>query len=499
MPIYWGDIHAHCAVSYGNGTPLRALNNAREHLDFCSITGHAFWPDLPMDLETQNRIIGMHFGGFAKLQHYWPELMQTLENANAPGEFVTLPSYEWHSMEFGDYNCYFDSTDVKLIDAPTPEQLAVALQKQSTNWMMLPHHCGYVRGYRGINWDAFDPARSPLIEIYSNHGCCEADDAYYAYHHSMGPRVGESTIREGLLKGHRFGFYASTDNHDGYPGHYGHGRVGVLAPRLDRASIWDALQHRRTLASTGAKFEMEVQLGDGRIGEVIRREVNTGVRIAIEGTASIDGVDLIEASGTDWQVRSLPVPVLSPKFTPGRYKVRVECGWGRNGTVSEWKIKANVAEGRLVGCEAYFRNSASEMAEQVACDRICFWDEKQAEWECRTVPNPAGLLGGTHFNAGGTQSVVLEIDANEKTRLQVKTDSLNFDLPVTDLVRHSTGQQVGELGSAAIKIHRAVPQREFSFHHEEIYHPLGDKSGFVYVRVRQTDGQIGWASPIWYE
>jgi len=50
-------------VSYGAGTPARALEVARRHLAFCSITGHAFWPDMPMDLATQNRIIAIHLGG----------------------------------------------------------------------------------------------------------------------------------------------------------------------------------------------------------------------------------------------------------------------------------------------------------------------------------------------------------------------------------------------------------------------------------------------------
>lgn len=53
MNQYWGDLHNHCAISYGSSTLKRALNNARAHLDFCTITGHAFWPDMPMDIKTQ--------------------------------------------------------------------------------------------------------------------------------------------------------------------------------------------------------------------------------------------------------------------------------------------------------------------------------------------------------------------------------------------------------------------------------------------------------------
>lgn len=32
---------------------------------------------------------------------------------------------------------------------------------------------------------------------------------------------------------------ASTDQHSGYPGSYGDGRIGVLAPSLTRDAIWE--------------------------------------------------------------------------------------------------------------------------------------------------------------------------------------------------------------------------------------------------------------------
>ena len=133
-------------------------------------------------------------------------------------------------MQFGDRNCYFNAFDVPLIDAENPRDLAAKLAGGRADFMILPHHCGYTRGRRGMNWDSFDERNSPIVEIFSNHGSGEADDSPYDYHHTMGPRTGESMVRHGLSLGYRFGFYAGTDSHDGYPGHYGHGCTGVLAP-----------------------------------------------------------------------------------------------------------------------------------------------------------------------------------------------------------------------------------------------------------------------------
>ena len=499
MNIYWGDPHCHCAASYGSGTPARALANARQHLDFCSLTGHAFWPDMPLKLANRDRWIVTHLGGFAKLQVFWKDLMRELDRANVPGRFVTLPSYEWHSCEFGDYNVYFDTCRADPVDAPNLKALARRLKRRPRDSLLVPHHCGYPRGFRGLNWDAYDPRVSPLIEVFSNHGCGEADDAPYEYHHSMGPRVGESMVREGLLRGHRFGFLGGTDSHDGYPGHYGHGRTGVLAPRLDRPSIWKSLKQRRTVATTGARIAPQVRLGSAGIGQVVPRSEGMPLGIRVEGTAPIDKMEIVEAAGREWRIRRLPIGPMSAKFAPGRYKVKVETGWGFVDCRSDWNVKVRITGGRLLGCDPCFRFSAYEPDEQESCDRIMACDSKRAEWQCRAMSNPAGMIGGTHFHAGGTQAVVLDIDAGRSARLRVAAGGVKLDLPVADLAARSVGRPTGGIGSPAVKVHRAVPEREFSCRYEEPYAPLGSGPGFVYLRVSQCDGQVAWTSPIWFE
>ena len=183
MKTYWGDIHSHCAVSYGYGTPKRALDNARAHLDFCSITGHAFWPDMPMDIKTHNNMLVMHFGGFQKLQYFWKELIQEIESANKPGTFTTFPSYEWHSMKYGDYNVYFNTGDASLIDAPTLPKLIE--KTKDFKPMILPHHCSYLPGFRGTDWNSFDDSASPLVEIFSNHGSSGSVDIFRVYNGNL--------------------------------------------------------------------------------------------------------------------------------------------------------------------------------------------------------------------------------------------------------------------------------------------------------------------------
>jgi hypothetical protein len=499
MKLFWGDLHNHCAVSYGEGTPAQALARARQHLDFCTLTGHAFWPDMPMDLLTQNTIVGKHLGGFAKLQYHWRALLAELAAASVRGQFVALPSYEWHSMKYGDYNCYAPHYDLELIDAPDLPTLAAKVAEKSREFFLLPHHCAYVPGFRGTNWEAFDSRWSPLVEIYSNHGCGEADDAPFDYHHSMGPRTSESMIRGALAAGRRFGFYASTDSHDGYPGHYGHGKVGVAAERLDLAALWQALKQRRTIATTGARIRATVDAGEGGFGDVLGGTRKRDLAVTVEGNAPIEAIDLVEGGGGGWRVRRLGAPAVESQFTSGRCKVKIEAGWGRGTNLSRWAIDGKVVQGRLLAIEPCFRFSSTQAA-VVPTERLERTTAREFRWSAEAVPNPMGAMGGSHFNAGGTQAIVLELEASARTRIVLSAGALNLDLAIRDLAAGSVARQVAGFGSAALKVHRAVPEREFTAQvRVPRYQPWAPDGGFVYFRIRQADGHTAWVSPIWFE
>src|SRR5205814_9779787 len=96
--------------------------------------------------------------------------------------------------------------------------------------------------------------RSPLVELFSMHGCSESDEAPYPMLHTMGPRDHDSTIQAGLARGLRFGFVAGTDHHSGYAGSWGDGRMAVWAESLTREALFAAFRARRTYAVTGDKI-----------------------------------------------------------------------------------------------------------------------------------------------------------------------------------------------------------------------------------------------------
>lgn len=201
---------------------------------------------MPKDLKKYNRIISMHMGGFAKAKAYWAEAKEKINKANQPGEFVAMPSYEWHSMEYGDYILYWLKEDPPLIDGENIEDLISHLPNNKTVFL-IPHHIGYKQGYRGINWESFRGNVSPAIEVFSAHGCAVSESDPYPYYHSMGPRNSNSTAISGLNRGEKFGLFTLTDDHGAYPGNYEHGRIGVFCNNLTKKIFLNQLEKEKQL------------------------------------------------------------------------------------------------------------------------------------------------------------------------------------------------------------------------------------------------------------
>ena len=229
LQVFYGDLHNHCGLSYGRGSLNDALRNARLQLDFASVTIHAVWPDIPTDDPDLGYLVDYHEQGFAKALANWPAYLERIEAENSDGEFITFPSFEWHSMRYGDHCIYYQQgTGTEIIDAPDLPTMRRRLQALKTPTLLIPHHIAYKRGYRGINWSAFNNTLSPVVEIFSFHGLSESSDGPYPYLHSMGPRHGQSTAQHGWANGHVFGVIGSTDHHNAFPGCYGYGRLGSL-------------------------------------------------------------------------------------------------------------------------------------------------------------------------------------------------------------------------------------------------------------------------------
>jgi len=490
--IYWGDLHSHCAISYGRGTLDRALRAARSHLDFCSITGHAFWPDMPTDRSQYADVIDYHAHGFAQLARDWPTVVATTEAHHQPGSFVPLLSYEWHSLRYGDHNVYLPDGRTELVDGADLETLRAAVPPDA---LLIPHHIGYGPGARGIDWDAFDAARSPVVEMVSTHGAAERDGGPLPYHHTMGPRIGAGTVAAGLDAGHRFGLIGSTDHHGGYPGHHGGGRTAVFADALTRDAILAALRARRCYAATGDKIRLSFHIGDAPMGAETTAGDHREIRIGVRGEDAIDRVELIK--------NGLPAARRFGRLDDGTHdpdaihKIRLEWGWGERDRVVPWEGEATVEGGRLLAAEPVFRGEevldprdpGPDLPEDALLHDVTSRDDASATWRSTT-------FGNLHPRVPSTSGLVLEVRGPPSTVLRFRVNGQTFAYTLADLLAGSRRHAMRGWLSEVFHVHRAVPETAFSleWHLED----AADRDVDVYyLRVAQDNGEMAWSSPIW--
>lgn len=495
---YFGDLHSHCGISYGHGSLEEALDNAAQRLDFCSITGHAAWPDMPQETPRIKPILDFHHVGFAKLREGWPRVLETLRRRTKEGAFVLFPGYEIHSSAFGDYTILYKQIAGDVIYAASPVALEAALREfrgTGNDGLAFPHHLGYRRGHRGVNWDAFSETLSPLVEIISMHGCSEGNENTRPFLHSMGPSDWHSTMQYGLSKGHVFGVLGNTDHHSAHPGSYGHGLTGLWASGLTRDEIWQAFWERRTYALTGDKIVLRYSLNGALMGSVVPRTGRRIIDIEVQGRAPIDYVDVVKNnrllrrfSETDLE----PQPATSPFET----LLYLELGWGSRGRPYTWDVTFGISDGEILDVEPRFRGlevlSPLDKKEDGCEAPLSRWDqldERTVHFETVTAGNPT-------TTTPGTQGMCLHAMLPLRAEIMLSLNGRSTRVPLQRLIEGAYADYTGSIDSPAFRLHRAPSVWEY---HWELTccdeQEMGEKAVY-YVRVRQKNDQWAWSSPI---
>jgi hypothetical protein len=493
--LYVGDIHNHCGISYGHGTIEDAYANARMQLDFASVTGHAHWHDIPR-VPGMEAAVAYHEAGFARLAGCWDHVQQVTEDVHEDGRFVSFLSFEWHSSTYGDYCVYVDGARGDIIRADDLEGLRVELRHRigrGARMMMLPHHIGYPRGYRGANWDAFTEELSPIVEMVSMHGCAESDDAPRPYLHAMGPRCGESTALHGLRRGHRFGMIGSTDHHSAHPGSYGHGRVAAWASELTRPGIWDAFEARSVYALTGDPIVVGFSVDEAPMGSSLARTTRPRLRADVTGATAVDYVDVIRNGELIHRVNhAARRPSSAFDGTVG-----FAVGWGVREPTA-WTSRIRITGGRLVDVTPRLRGEdiLKPADDEPTLYRLSDWGRSTDEVWLTTRTSPNG-----NQVTDGTQGLLLHIEGDDRTAIAATVNGIDVEHRIGELREGSVAHYLRPTISPAFRFERAVDRAELSATVDLTDELPADASvaDFYYLRIRQTNDQWAWTSPVWVE
>jgi hypothetical protein len=491
---FFGDIHNHSDLSYGHGSFPDALKKAALQLDFVSVTGHAHWPDMPVDDPSVAHIVAFHVKGFDKLRRAWPGHFQTLRAADRPGRFTVFAGYEIHSAAHGDYTIVLaDLQDGPLCLADTPAELKAALATQyGDRAFAFPHHIGYRHGARGINWHSFDPELSPVVEIISMHGCAEKSETDRTYLHSMGPVDGGSTMARGLADGHRFGIVGNTDHHSGFPGSYGHGRMALYAPDHDRDAFWDAMKSRRTNALTGDRIHLMAAIGGAIQGSVVPPGADARLDIEVVAGGAIDAIDVIRNGRLFHRIS----PAITPApigGDPDETLLHLELGWGARGTTHDWDGRLWLDGGEILGIEPRFRGAeivsplegrdAGHALPRIdsAGGKVCFAVTAAANPN-NVTPAMQGLMVRAHLPAGAM--VMADLCGQP------------IGIPANRLFDGAKAGNLGPIDSPAWRFHQLPRPADWQWQGSVDLGAIETGETF-YLRLRQESGQMAWTSPFW--
>ena len=489
--LYWGDIHNHCGISYAFGSLEDAFDRARDQLDFCSVTPHAFWHDMP---DTPESIRDLCERGFAKVQRNWGETQKTVEVYNSPGHFITFLSYEWHSARYADHCVYYNGSQGPLLHADNIEDLQDKVKQHGG--LAIPHHIGYAQKARGIDWACFDESVSPFVELYSMHGCSESDTGPYPMLHVQGPREYRTTAEYGLAQGHKFGFVGSTDIHSGYPGSWGDGRMAVYAEDLTRNAIWDAFLSRRTYAVTGDRIKADFHVNGAPLGQEITAKGKREVELYVE---TCDFLNKIEVIKNGRVIRCLTGDE-SPADSTGmvKAKIRIEWGWGSKRDVVRWDGDVSLSQGRLASVETCFGGMhildpedpiVYEQKEPLS-HKLVSKSDTGCEWYSNTIGNPLA-------RHSSTQAIILEVEMPVEGQLVLNINGNHYEHRLAELLKGSCVHFMKGLFSEAVRIHKAVHESCYTFRDVFSDNEPENEIDYYRLRVSQKNNQWAWLSPIW--
>lgn len=249
LSLYWGDIHVHHGQSLVDSD------------GFVTDVNHAYARDVVgLDIVAESmKATGIEIDS----EGLWTELQRGCVEYSVSGSYLVLLAFEWigeiaadayETETEGHHNVYYDVCEAPLgthsldvIDSVSGDKgLWPWVREQQAEHGMRAVSIPHATRFSGHNFDVDDPELQRLAEVYSEWG----DSASLT-------SIEDGSAQEMLQAGIRVGWIAASDNHDGWMGNpyssknAASGLGAWWATGLTRSAVFDAMQARRTFATTG--------------------------------------------------------------------------------------------------------------------------------------------------------------------------------------------------------------------------------------------------------
>jgi len=238
--VYFGYLHAHSALSDGEGDPLDAYAFARDQgqLDFFALTDHgemlALWP----------------------WQDKWAQLVDAAEANYEPGTFVSLWGFEWSNPLLGHMNVFNSAEFTGALETFRLLEMYDWIVDRPETFAQFNHPGDYdLLGIEFLHLLGYPPVREQVVGIETWNGDYSFDDYFYGGGYNTGP----SYLDEANRRGWRLGALGSQDNHQQDWGVKNDFRTAVLARNLTREEIIEAYRNRRFYATEDKDLMLDLR------------------------------------------------------------------------------------------------------------------------------------------------------------------------------------------------------------------------------------------------
>jgi len=341
----------------------------------------------------------------------WDKTVELIEAINRDGSFVAFPGTEWcgSSCAGGDHNVVFlhgktpefpflkDGTHVRsfewnedmrgndnIVPGAWPlEELWAAYAHDPEGHLLIPHVGG-----RRCNLDWHYPTLERLIEIGSSWG-------HFGW-----------LYEEAMRRGYKLGASAAGDEHrgrcgGGVPGTAVFGTkgcmTGLIAEKLDRASVAKALRARHTWATTGERTVGLTQCGKYRQGDEFVHHDIARIDYRFLGDSGWDRIRACDHDGTIWERD------LQKELGYSDRKVRFRWGGARikdRYRSAEWKGTITITGAVVNGFQARGFEHLEECCWRASATEIGFRSETYGDTDAIEIELSA--LAGATIRVRGT-------------------------------------------------------------------------------------------------
>ncbi len=290
--IYFGNLHAHTAVSDGTGTPAEAFAYARDvaKLDFMALTEHNHL--LAGEHATPEQRKAIYTGPVNSA------LIPTSDRFTTPGKFVAIYGQEFSSISKGNHvNVYDVTAPILPTDVPNGDfagllkWMAANPDSSGAPAIMQLNHPGlgmrpgtmlnkntYGRDDFGddTGWLKSMTPVTQLLELLNG----EPPKGILGKRSSQ---IAEEYYRAFLQLGFRVAPTGNQDNHKPDWGDLTETRTGIIAPELTRPAILAAMRARHVYATEDVNLRLIVRVNGQLAGDVIPSRVPLGaVKVEFE-------------------------------------------------------------------------------------------------------------------------------------------------------------------------------------------------------------------------